>query len=221
MNFKFIRIEDKFVFYKNSKEFLTPSGNLVYVHKKTHAKLVLEELVKKKKNQSPNSILNLTLFSCNLNIVETNQIKKKISENLEYDCILHRSSEDSELTEKMNTELNCYINNFEIEFKVKLEIIDSFFKKKLKIGNNFREYLDKLNNFDLTVFFKMSSLTKSSILTYFFIKKKINYNTLYKLTNIEYTYQQTRWGLVDEQKKIDQSNIDELKNISFFFKKIN
>ena len=143
------------------------------------------------------------------------------TENLEYDCILHRSSEDSELTEKMNTELNCYINNFEIEFKVKLEIIDSFLKKKLKIGNNFREYLDKLNNFDLTVFFKISSLTKSSILTYFFIKKKINYYTLYKLTNIEYTYQQTRWGLVDEQKKIDKNNIDELKNISFFFKKIN
>ena len=72
----------------------------------------------------------------------------------------------------MNTELNCYISNFEIEFQTKLEIVDSFFKKKLDIGNNFKEYLDKLNNFDLTVFFKISSLTKSSILTYFFKKKK-------------------------------------------------
>ena len=221
MNFKFIKIEDKYVFYKNNKEFLTPSGNLLYVHKKIHAQLVLKELVSKKKNQSANSILNLTLFSCNLNTSETNQIKKKISENLEYDCILYRSSDESELIKKMNTELNCYISNFEIEFQTKLEIVDSFFKKKLDIGNNFKEYLDKLNNFDLTVFFKISSLTKSSILTYFFIKKKINYYTLYKLTNIEYTYQQTRWGLVDEQKKIDKNNIDELKNISFFFKKIN
>ena len=49
MNFKFIKIENKYVFYKNNKEFLTPSGNQVYVHKKIHAKLVLEELVKKKK----------------------------------------------------------------------------------------------------------------------------------------------------------------------------
>ena len=62
----------------------------------------------------------------------------------------------------------------------------------------------------------MSSLTKSSILTYFY-KKKINYYTLYKLTNIEYTYQQTRWGLVDEQKNRSENNIDDLKNISFFF----
>ena len=41
MNFKFIKIENKYVFYKNNKEFLTPSGNQVYVHKKIHAKLVL------------------------------------------------------------------------------------------------------------------------------------------------------------------------------------
>ena len=38
----------------------------------------------------------------------------------------------------MNTELNCYISNFKIEFQIKLEIVDSFFKKKLDIGNNFK-----------------------------------------------------------------------------------
>ena len=58
-------------------------------------------------------------------------------------------------------------------------------------------------------------------LSFNFLKKKIDYNSLYKLSNLEYTYQQKRWGLVDEQKLINRNNFLVMKNISFFLKNIN
>ena len=84
----------------------------------------------------------------------------------------------------------------------------------------FKSYLDKLDIFKLTTLFKLSSLTKSVILSYFFVNKKINYKTLYKLTNIEYNYQQKRWGVVEEQLLMNKDFIERIKNISFFFKNI-
>ena len=53
------------------------------------------------------------------------------------------------------------------------------------------------------------------------MNKKIDYNTLFKLSNIEYTYQQKRWGVVQEQKKVNQNTLKTIKNISFFFKNVN
>ena len=85
---------------------------------------------------------------------------------------------------------------------------------------SFKSYLDTLDIFKLTTLFKLSSLTKSVILSYFFINKKINYKILYKLTNLEYNYQQKRWGVVDEQLSMNEDFIKIIKNISFFFKNI-
>ena len=85
---------------------------------------------------------------------------------------------------------------------------------------SFKSYLDKLDVFKLTTLYKLSSLTKSVILSYFFVNKKINYKTLYKLTNIEYNYQQKRWGTVEEQLLMNKDFIERIKNISFFFKNI-
>ena len=75
--------------------------------------------------------------------------------------------------------------------------------------------------FQLTIFYKLSCLTKSVILSYFYINKKINNNTLYKLSNLEYTYQQKRWGVVKEQKEVDKNHFETIKKISFFLKNIN
>ena len=51
--------------------------------------------------------------------------------------------------------------------------------------------------------------------------KDINYNTLFKLTNMEYNYQQKRWGVVPEQENIDKNFYNTLKKISIFFKNAN
>jgi len=221
MQIKYLKIKGEYIFLRGGKNILTPNGNKLKVCKRRHAELVVQELNKQKENKNPNSLLNLTLFSCNLNISEKNLIKNKILEILEFDCILCRFFDDNKLIKKMDVELNSYIKSFEEKFHTKLKKIESLLQKSTIHNLLFKEFLDQLNRFDLTVFYKLSILTKSSILSYFFIKNKIDYNTLYKLANIEYTYQQKEWGLTDDQKKIDSYNIRMLKNISFFFKNIN
>ncbi|MAI77165.1 MAG: hypothetical protein CBC25_08450 [Pelagibacteraceae bacterium TMED65] len=221
MQIKYLKIEGEYIFLRGSKNILTPNGNKLKVCKRRHAELVVQELNKQKENKNPNSLLNLTLFSCNLNISEKNLIKNKILEILEFDCILCRFFDDNKLIKKMDRELNSYIKSFEEKFHTKLKKIESLLQKSTIHNLLFKEFLDQLNRFDLTVFYKLSILTKSSILSYFFIKNKIDHNTLYKLANIEYTYQQKEWGLTDDQKKINNYDIRMLKNISFFFKNIN
>ena len=85
----------------------------------------------------------------------------------------------------------------------------------------FNDFLINLDNFELSCIYKLSSFTKSAILSYFFIKKEINHRELFDLTNLENNFQQKLWGYVDEQKKLDIYSLEILKNISIFFKNIN
>ena len=64
----------------------------------------------------------------------------------------------------------------------------------------FKEYLLNQNVFLLSCIYKLTRLTKSVILSYFFTVGRFNYNKLFELTNIENNFQQEIWGYVDEQK---------------------
>ena len=114
--------------------------------------------------------------------------------------------------------MSINISEFESLFDCKLERIYSIVHSGNLKPLLFKSYLDKLDNFKLTTLFKLSSLTKSVILSYFFVSKKINYKTLYKLTNIEYNYQQKRWGTVEEQLLMNKDFIESIKNISIIDK---
>ena len=58
-----------------------------------------------------------------------------------------------------------------------------------------------MNNFYLTALFKLSGISKSVILSYFFLENKVDISEFFKLINLENKFQQNQWGYVDEQKK--------------------
>jgi len=217
---KIKKVNNKYRFLKDNQNLKTENGNILFVKRKRHAELIIQEFLQRAKSKDPNTLLNLTLFSCNLSKDEIEQIKKKIIELLNFDLLLFRSFDETELVKTMEKEFDPFICKFEVLFDCKFEKIFSI----LHSGNLkhlfFKAYLDKLDIFQLTTLFKLSSLTKSVILSYFFLNKKINYKTLYNLTNIEYNYQQKRWGTVEEQLLMNEDFIERIKNISFFFKNI-
>lgn len=217
---KIIKVNNNYRFLKNNQNLKTENGNILFVKRKKHAELIIEAFLQGAKSKNPNTLLNLTLFSCNLSKDEIEQIKKKIVELLNFDLLLFRSFDETELVETMEKEFDPFICEFEDLFKCRFEKIFSIVHSGNLKHLLFKSYLDKLDNFKLTTLFKLSSLTKSVILSYFFVSKKINYKTLYKLTNIEYNYQQKRWGVVKEQLLINKDLIGAIKNISFFFKNI-
>ena len=217
---KIIEENNNFRFLKNNQILTTENGNILFVKRKKHAELIIKEFLQRSKLNDPNTLLNLTLFSCNLGKDEIEQIKKKIIELLNFDLLLFRSFDETELVKIMEKEFDPFICEFENLFDCKFEKIYSIVHSGKPKNLLFKSYLDKLDIFKLTTLFKLSSLTKSAILSYFFVNKKINYKTLYKLTNIEYNYQQKRWGTVEEQLLMNEDFIQRIKNISFFFKNI-
>ena len=217
---KIIKVNNNYRFLKNNQNLKTENGNILFVKRKKHAQLIVGEFFQKAKSKDPNTLLNLTLFSCNLSKEEIEQIKKKIIELLNFDLLLFRSFDETELVKIMEKEFDPFICKFEDLFDCKFEKIFSIVHSGSLKHLLFKSYLDKLDIFKLTTLFKLSSLTKSVILSYFFVNKKINYKTLYKLTNIEYNYQQKRWGTVEEQLFMNEDFIKRIKNISIFFKNI-
>ena len=217
---KIVKVNNNYRFLKNNQNLKTENGNILFVKRKKHAQLIVGEFFQQAKSKDPNTLLNLTLFSCNLSKEEIEQIKKKIIELLNFDLLLFRSFDETELVKIMEKEFDPFICEFEDLFDCKFEKIFSIVHSSNLKHLLFKSYLDKLDIFKLTTLFKLSSLTKSVILSYFFLNKKINYKTLYKLTNIEYNYQQKRWGTVEEHSLMNEDFIERIKNISFFFKNI-
>ena len=217
---KIVKIKNNYGFKKNSQNLKTENGNILFVKRKKHAELIIREYLNGVKSKDPNSLINLTLFSCNLSKGEIEQIKKKIIELLNFDLLLFRFFDENELLKIMEKEFDPFISEFDDMFDCNLEKVFSIVHSSNVKHLSFKSYLDKLDIFKLTTLYKLSSLTKSVILSYFFINKKINYKTLYKLTNLEYNYQQKRWGVVEEHLLIKEDFIKIIKNISLFFKNI-
>ena len=216
-----VEYNKKYIFKKKQSKIRTQKGYLLEVNNKTHANLIISEILNKKKLKDPYSIINLTFFSCDLNDGDKEEIKLKIIEILNFDLTLYRFYEEEEFKVILEKNFKPYVTNFQEIFKTKLTLINSMLEYNDVKSVDFKIFLDNLHNFELTILFKLATLTRSVILSFNFLKKKIDYNSLYKLSNLEYTYQQKRWGLVDEQKLINRNNFLVMKNISFFLKNIN
>ncbi len=211
---------DKYFFFNDHKQIFVSKNKPLFVYNKLHAKNILKEINYQSKDQY--SLKNLTIFSCALNSNDKNKIIKILLEFLNHDLILFRFFEDKNLQKLISSKLDFYVNEFSKKFKIKLNLIDSFKSNSENLfTKNFKHFLLDLNVFVLSCIYKLTCLTKSVILSYFFIFKKITYKKLFELTNIESNFQQKKWGYVDEQKRVDVESISILKNISIFFKNIN
>ena len=74
---KIVKFKNNYRFLKNNKNLKTENGNILFVKRRKHAELIIEEFLQQAKSKDPNTLLNLTFFSCNLNKDEIEQIKKK------------------------------------------------------------------------------------------------------------------------------------------------
>lgn len=216
---EFKKDKDEYYFIKESKKFCTPNGYPVKVYTKKHAEIIIRDIYNKNIQNDQNSILNLTLFSCNLSESDRKELRNKIINILKYDYVLFRDFSDDSIIKKMNKEFHPFIIKFSdifgINFKLNQNIL---LNSKISISSKFKDYLKKLNNSEITILYKLSNLTNSIILSFFFMKKKISCKRLFKLVNIEYNYQQKRWGVLKEHKLNNVFLENALENINFFLK---
>ena len=121
----------------------------------------------------------------------------------------------------MDNRYNKYIENFKIVFNFDLNVFSKITKHQTNLNfNDFKNFLFKIDNFKLTLLFKLVNISKSVILSYNFITNKFGIRKFMNLYNLEYIYQKEKWGQVDEQKPAENNINEELKNIEIFFKNL-
>ena len=223
MNFSYKVSDHFFTFYKNNSLIKVSENNPLLALSKKHAELILVDLSKKEIKPDQFSVLGLSMFASSLDKKQINEIIFKLLKNLDFDLLLYRYFDDEKLVKLMNQEYNPFVNKFNELFNIKLKIIKSLVKNTNSSLDKqlFRKSILKFNNFYLTALFKLSGISKSVILSYFFINNKLNISEFFKLTNLENKFQQNLWGYVDEQKKIDQYHLSTIRKISFFLKNVN
>ena len=223
MKFSYKSNGDFFTFYKNDSLIKVSENNLLIAINSNHAELILKDLRKKEVKPDQFSILGLSMFASSLDNKLIDEIVLKLLKSLDFDLLLYRYFDDEKLLKLMNIKYNPFINNFNESFNIKLKVIEGFMENTNHLLDKklFKKFIKKLNNFYLTALFKLSGISKSVILSYFFLTKKVDVPQFFKLINLENKYQQNLWGYVDEQKKMDEHSLTTLKKISFFFKNVN
>ena len=223
MNFSYKSSNEFFTFYKNNSLIKVSENNPLLALSSKHAELIIKDLRKKEIKPDQFSVLGLSMFASSIDKKQISEIMFKLLKNLDFDLLLYRYFEDEKLVKLMNQKYDPFINKFNELFNIKLKIIkdlikntNSFLDKQL-----FERYILKLNNFYLTALFKLSGISKSVILSYFFLNKKINISEFVELTNLENKFQQNLWGYVNEQKKNDKYYLSIIRKISFFLKNLN
>ena len=223
MKFSYRSNGDFFTFYRNDSLIKVSENNPLIATNSKHAELILKDLRKKEVKPDQFSILGLSMFASSLDKKLINEIVLKLLKSLDFDLLLYRYFDDQTLLKLMNKKYDPFINKFNESFNMKLKVIEGFIENANHLLNKklFKKFIKKLNNFYLTALFKLSGISKSVILSYFFLENKVDISEFFKLINLENKFQQNHWGYVDEQKKNDQYYLSSLKKISFFLKNVN
>ena len=118
---KIIKIKNNYRFLKNNQNLKTENGNILFVKRRKHAELIIKEFLLGSKLKDPNSLINLTRFSCNLRKDEIEKIINKLLELLNFDLLLFRSFDETELVNLMEKEFDPFIFEFEKLFNCEFE----------------------------------------------------------------------------------------------------
>ena len=218
MIYEIRKIKNEYYIYSNFVKILTPNKYPLKTKSIGHARILMREIKKKKNKTKPFSILGLTFFSTNLSKIDKIEITKKLFNILQNDYILFRNFNDKLLINYMNKKFGTLIEDFSLEFNFPLKVHRDFTNNIRYTNENFTNWLMNLENDKFTALYKLASISDSTILSYFFIKKKIRCKRFFKLVNIEYDYQQKRWGSLDEHKESKSYFLKALDNINLFLK---
>lgn len=218
MNYQIRKIKNEYYIYSNSVKIFTPNKYPLKTKSIEHARILIREIKKKQNKNKSHSILGLTLFSINLSKIDKIEITKNLFKILQNDYILYRNFNDKLLINYMNKKFGTLIEDFSLKFNLPLKVQTDFTNNVRYKNKNFASWLMNLENDSFTALYKLASISDSTILSYFFIKKKIRCKRFFKLVNIEYNYQQQRWGSLDEHKESESYFLKAIENINLFLK---
>ena len=223
MIYEYKKKADYFNITKNSKLVLLANKKPFRVYSEKMAIHIILELKKNKLiDQVKTPITSLSYFASGLSNKDRIKIIKYLIKMIHFDNVLYSTDINDELKRKMNKNYRKYIVKFENFFSLKLKVLYNTLgiQTKLEI-KELLIFFKNLDNFSLSLFYRLVQYSKSVILSFFFISKEFGITKFVNLCNLENNFQQKFWKITDEQKLINQEERKKLKNYVIFFKLLN
>ncbi|MDC3091768.1 hypothetical protein OA848_05220, partial [Rickettsiales bacterium] len=164
-------------------------------------------------------ITSLAFFSVNLNAKDIEDVINYLISCITFDNTLYRPTNNETLKNLMDKEYNHYISSFSKTFSMELNIKNGALGYQKNLYNEtFKEIISSYDCFSLALLYKLTKMTNSVILSYYFMLGKYGIKKLENLTNLERHYQNINWGLTTEQELENKNFLLTLKNFSIFLK---
>ena len=224
-NFDIKKIKDKgFILYNNDIPYTTNKGNNILLPCIIKEKKFIKKLnIDFAKNQE-STFFKILFYSADIDKNSREVIEKKILNYIDTDLICYREKIGSELEkiqrEKWDSYLNFCKNKFQLDFKLNYSLMP-FTQKKInhkKITN----LIKKMNPHYITIFFFLVELTNSIIISLNILYNNINIDDAWEASNLEYSYNQKKWGIDKELKSnllLKKILFNDIINYIMFFSK--
>ena len=218
--FDFKKEDNKYLILKNQKNIFIENRCYLYAKSENMATKIVDEIkalgyldLKKL------PLTSLAFFAVSLNSKDKNDIINYLIESINFDSILYRPENDNVLKILMDKNYNYYIISFSKVFSIQLEIIHGTLGSQKKLNNNIlKKNFSSFDCFSLTLLYKITKLTNSIILSYYFMLKKYGIKKLENLTNLERHYKNSKWDFTKDQELYNKNFLLTLKNISIILK---
>jgi len=219
MKYNFKKIDSTIMIFSNDRIVKITNNKDFIVKDVKIAKLIIDELNKFGiTNLKKLPVTSLSLAISNLTECDRKKLEVEIVKILYFDSCLYRNKKNPNLNKLLDKKLNNSINFFNQQFYCNLvKVYDSLGNQKTIFLDKFYKYLNNMKLQNLYLFYRMSKLTNSVVLTYNYFSNCYGVIKLLNLSNIESRYQQSIWGHVTEQKIIDDEEKKIMKNFSIFF----
>lgn len=220
--FDFKKQEDGFLIIEDGRPYTLQKGKRIIFSSLNKTKYLIKDLnyLKKKSFLNP-ELVRLCVFASNLNSKDFEAIIDQIINQLNFDNILYRPTNDNKLSELMNKKYSYIIEKFSKEFKINFKIIKGTIGHQDRFNSRFlKVFLKKLNKYQITVILNLVQISKSVILSYNFVNLNLNQYDFLDLSNFENDYNVNRWGQTDENISSENEIKKKMKNITIFLKEL-
>ena len=216
---------NKYCLFYNKKPFKTIKGKNILISKiKSKA-----EFIKKISNEFTNknsNFMKLLFFSNDIDEKYRKVIVDDILNHINTDTVCFREHNKNQLNKLETKRWDHYLDfcnkYLSLDFHINYTIILK--KQKKDIHSKIYKIVSSMNNYILTAFYFLVTLTNSIIIPLNILFRNANIDLAWKDSNLEYEYNQKLWGKDDEYTKkflLKKSFfIDIINFISFFDRKI-
>ena len=189
----------------------TPAGKFLTSPSKLVAKAIVYEWKGQKEKVDPQSMPLTQIQTTRLDFIDGRQ-EEAISQILKFvnsDLILYRADKPEELKDKQERIWDPWLDWMSKQFMAHYETTTNLVAvaQDPSIQDSFEGYLRKLDLSELTVFYILTTLTKSPILTMAFLEKECSPADLFQATQIEEMHKAELYGENDPEIEKAQKNL--------------